>query len=118
MHSSDWLVGFVLLFSYASLIRLAITNSPEERVTLAEIYSWIISNYPFYATAGNGWKVSQVSTSGGRGSASFYSFFKEIYLPRFTVLCLLFNLASHVSRMGSFLVPSSKAREVHQHYNS
>lgn len=45
------------IISYATLIRLAIINSPNEMATLSGIYQWISDNFPFYKTAGNGWKV-------------------------------------------------------------
>jgi hypothetical protein len=43
--------------SYASLITRAIVASHEKRLTLNEIYTWIIKTHPFYKTAGAGWKV-------------------------------------------------------------
>ncbi|KAJ2957243.1 hypothetical protein NQZ79_g7049 [Umbelopsis isabellina] len=45
-------------YSYAMLIRYAIENSPNKKLTLSEIYSWVTEHYPFYNTAGNGWKNS------------------------------------------------------------
>ncbi|OZJ06284.1 hypothetical protein BZG36_00813 [Bifiguratus adelaidae] len=44
--------------SYATLITYAIQHSPNQRLTLNEIYSWIEDNYPYYRTAGTGWKNS------------------------------------------------------------
>jgi hypothetical protein len=44
-------------YSYAMLIRYAIENSPNKKLTLSEIYAWVTEHYPFYNTAGNGWKV-------------------------------------------------------------
>ena len=46
--------------SYATLITLAIKSSGGSvlRMTLAEIYRWILDNFPYYRTAGNGWKNS------------------------------------------------------------
>ncbi len=43
--------------SYATLIRLAIINSANEMATLSGIYQWIADNFPYYKTAGTGWKV-------------------------------------------------------------
>ncbi len=43
--------------SYATLIRLAISNSPTEMATLSGIYDWIADKYPYYRSAGTGWKV-------------------------------------------------------------
>lgn len=44
-------------YSYANLITFAINSSPKKKMTLAEIYSWICDNFPYYKEAGNGWKV-------------------------------------------------------------
>ncbi|KAJ8879047.1 hypothetical protein PR048_019653 [Dryococelus australis] len=45
-------------YSYASLIRLAITNAPKGKMTLSEIYQFIIQQFPYYRNAGTGWKVN------------------------------------------------------------
>ncbi|CAG8444037.1 9666_t:CDS:2 [Ambispora leptoticha] len=45
-------------YSYATLITYAITNSPNKQLTLNEIYNWVMENYPYYKTAGTGWKNS------------------------------------------------------------
>lgn len=45
-------------YSYANLITLAITSSKKKKMTLSEIYHWILQNFPYYKTAGNGWKNS------------------------------------------------------------
>lgn len=44
-------------YSYATLIKYAIENSQRKKLTLSEIYQWVIDHYPYYATAGSGWKV-------------------------------------------------------------
>jgi hypothetical protein len=44
-------------YSYATLIAYAIWKSPHKKMTLAEIYDWILRHFPYYRTAGNGWKV-------------------------------------------------------------
>lgn len=49
--------------SYAELITQAILSSPEKRLTLSEIYDWIVQNVPYFADKANspstaGWKVS------------------------------------------------------------
>ena len=44
-------------YSYATLITYAIKSSPREKMTLNEIYQWIIDNFPFYRDAEAGWKV-------------------------------------------------------------
>lgn len=45
-------------YSYASLIRLAISNAPKGKMTLSEIYQYIIQQFPYYRDAGTGWKNS------------------------------------------------------------
>lgn len=46
--------------SYQSLIRFAIENSAERKLTLSEIYQWVLEHCPYYRTAGSGWKVSSI----------------------------------------------------------
>lgn len=48
--------------SYADLITQAILSSPDKRLTLAEIYEWIVQNVPYFADKAAspstaGWKV-------------------------------------------------------------
>ena len=48
--------------SYADLITKAIESSPEKRLTLSQIYAWMVSNVPFFSDKGDsnssaGWKV-------------------------------------------------------------
>ncbi|CAH1397083.1 unnamed protein product [Nezara viridula] len=45
-------------YSYASLIRLAISNAPQGKMTLSEIYQFIIKTFPYYRDASTGWKNS------------------------------------------------------------
>lgn len=45
-------------YSYANLITFAVNSAPSKRMTLNEIYQWICDNFPYYNTAGNGWKVT------------------------------------------------------------
>ena len=51
--------------SYAELISKAILTSAEQRLTLAEIYDWMIKYVPFFRNkidrvSSAGWKVSEV----------------------------------------------------------
>lgn len=51
--------------SYAELITQAILSSPDKRLTLSEIYDWIVQNVPYFADKANspstaGWKVGTV----------------------------------------------------------
>lgn len=50
-------------FSYADLISRAIESSPEKRLTLAQIYDWLVQNVSYFKDKGDcnssaGWKVS------------------------------------------------------------
>ena len=49
--------------SYADLITQAITSAPDERLTLSQIYEWMMQNIPYFREKGEsnssaGWKVS------------------------------------------------------------
>ncbi|PKK75838.1 hypothetical protein RhiirC2_735679 [Rhizophagus irregularis] len=43
-------------YSYASMICQAIFSSSGKKSTLAEIYEWICSTYPFFKRNQQGWK--------------------------------------------------------------
>ncbi|KAJ1723815.1 hypothetical protein LPJ53_001884 [Coemansia erecta] len=45
-------------YSYATLITYAILQHPRRQMTLNEIYTWVITHYPYFNTAGSGWKNS------------------------------------------------------------
>ncbi|KAJ1937995.1 hypothetical protein FBU59_004584, partial [Linderina macrospora] len=45
-------------YSYATLITYAIMHHPRKQMTLNEIYNWIMDKYPYFKTAGTGWKNS------------------------------------------------------------
>lgn len=44
--------------SYACLIAEAINSSPQERLTLAEIYKYLMDKYPYFRQTKNGWQNS------------------------------------------------------------
>jgi hypothetical protein len=49
--------------SYADLITKAIQSSPEQRLTLSQVYDWMVQNVPYFKDKGDsnssaGWKVS------------------------------------------------------------
>lgn len=44
--------------SYAALITTAISSSPLQRLTLSDIYEWIMEKYPYYTLGNAGWKNS------------------------------------------------------------
>ena len=48
--------------SYADLITQAIESSPEKRLTLAQVYDWIVKNVDYFkdkaeSSSSAGWKV-------------------------------------------------------------
>lgn len=45
-------------YSYVTLIRQAIQSTRTQRMTLNEIYQWIVDSYPYFRTAPPKWKVS------------------------------------------------------------
>lgn len=50
--------------SYAELITQAINSSSDKRLTLSQIYEWMVHNVPYFKDKGDsnssaGWKVSQ-----------------------------------------------------------
>ena len=44
-------------YSYATLIIFAINSSFQKKLTLSQIYEWIISNFAYYKDTHTGWKV-------------------------------------------------------------
>jgi len=44
-------------YSYVTLIRQAILGARMQRMTLNEIYKWIVDSYPYFRTAPPKWKV-------------------------------------------------------------
>ncbi len=44
-------------YSYVTLIRQAILSTRVQRMTLNEIYQWIVDSYPYFRTAPPKWKV-------------------------------------------------------------
>lgn len=54
--------------SYADLITQAITSAPEKRLTLSQIYEWMVQNVPYFKDKGDsnssaGWKVRSLNFS-------------------------------------------------------
>ncbi|KAA0184077.1 hypothetical protein HAZT_HAZT010048 [Hyalella azteca] len=45
-------------YSYATLVTFAIKSSEKKKMTLADIYTWITDNFPYYRVATTGWKNS------------------------------------------------------------
>ena len=47
-----------LIYSYIGLIGMAILSSPEKKMILSDIYSWILEHYAYFRTRAPGWKNS------------------------------------------------------------
>ena len=45
-------------YSYSALIALAIQHSPEKRMTLRQIYQYVVTYFPFYQNTKAGWRNS------------------------------------------------------------
>lgn len=45
-------------FSYANMIGMALLRAPERKLTLAQIYEWIMSHFPYYMRTDPGWQNS------------------------------------------------------------
>jgi hypothetical protein len=59
LHSlSDGPPGEKPPYPYPTIIRCAILGSPRQRLTLSEIYIAMENRYPWFKTAGQGWKVT------------------------------------------------------------
>lgn len=59
--------------SYADLITQAITTAPDKRLTLSQIYEWMVHNVPYFKDKGDsnssaGWKVRSPSEGARRGA--------------------------------------------------
>jgi hypothetical protein len=68
--------------SYADLITQAITTAPDQRLTLSQIYEWMVHNVPYFKDKGDsnssaGWKVRKEGTS----SRSTGCRFREVASP-------------------------------------
>lgn len=61
--------------SYADLITQAITSAPDQRLTLSQIYEWMVQNVSYFKDKGDnnssaGWKVSEDILPGWRFRSS------------------------------------------------
>lgn len=59
--------------SYADLITQAITSAPDKRLTLSQIYEWMVHNVPYFKDKGDsnssaGWKVRARPATGRDGA--------------------------------------------------
>lgn len=77
-------------FSYAALICMAMRESPNNKMTLSAIYSWITENFVYYKMADPSWQVSNYMT--------FFTFSFFLFLTLFP----LFFLYARVLEMNGF----------------
>ncbi len=68
--------------SYADLITKAIESAPDKRLTLSQIYDWMVQNVPYFKDKGDsnssaGWKVSEPCIS--------------LCTCRYTIICIWVN---------------------------
>ncbi|KAG8551148.1 hypothetical protein GDO81_003984 [Engystomops pustulosus] len=45
-------------YSYSALIAMALQHAPEKKLTLSQIYTYVVDNFPFYKTSKTGWQNS------------------------------------------------------------
>ena len=50
-------LNIVRVFEFQILKMLTPSSLEKRKITLSDIYSWILDNFPYYKDAGNGWKV-------------------------------------------------------------
>lgn len=72
--------------SYAELISQAIESAPEKRLTLAQIYEWMVRSVPYFKDKGDsnssaGWKVRGARGCGAASRCSFFSLL--LFAPSF-----------------------------------
>lgn len=73
-------------YSYATIIAYALMTQPTKQMTLNELYSWCMDNFPYYKNASNGWKVS-------------YFIFTDPTLKKHTFLTLTICVERHSSQL-------------------
>ena len=80
--------------SYADLITQAIQSSPEGRLTLSQVYEWMVQNIPYFKDKGDsnssaGWKVGHRDLSFGRILRSNHCFPSSLPLYHIVVFVVL-----------------------------
>ena len=72
--------------SYADLITQAINSTAEKRLTLSQVYEWMVANIPYFKDKGDsnssaGWKVRHQK---GQYHGASITFFLSLLLPKCT----------------------------------
>ena len=80
--------------SYADLITKAIQSSPEQRLTLSQVYDWMVQNVPYFKDKGDsnssaGWKVSRCEPEHSVCVGGFNPRLAAVYFQHAHLLVLL-----------------------------
>ncbi|XP_072900059.1 forkhead box protein O1-A isoform X1 [Hemitrygon akajei] len=73
--------------SYADLITKAIESSPEKRLTLSQIYDWMVRSVPYFKDKGDsnssaGWKVTIMMVGPGKSSEGMLPIMQNIAMKQ------------------------------------
>lgn len=106
--------------SYAELIAKAIENSEDKRLTLSQIYSWMIQYVPYFRDKGDrksstGWKVSSISSSFFTSLSFGRILFDIIYL--YTIGSFASRMRSRASRVGGQSIRERNKSEEEEEFN-
>ncbi|XP_077114501.1 forkhead box protein I2-A-like [Ranitomeya variabilis] len=58
LHHDDLIQAVRPPYSYSALIAMALQNAPEKKLTLSQIYNYVIDKFPFYRKSKAGWQNS------------------------------------------------------------
>ncbi|XP_073402443.1 forkhead box protein I2-A-like [Dendrobates tinctorius] len=58
LHHDDLIQMVRPPYSYSALIAMALQNAPEKKLTLSQIYNYVVDKFPFYRKSKAGWQNS------------------------------------------------------------